>query len=52
MDEFGFCEKRGDLPPKLKISSRTVGWTESVVEDWLKTRKLRGTKNENMGDLS
>ena len=42
-------EKRGDLPPKVKISSRAVGWLESDIEDWLETRKLRGTKNVNIG---
>jgi len=28
-------EKRGDLPPRIKISERAVGWRESDIEAWL-----------------
>lgn len=28
-------EKRGELPPRLKILQRAVGWRESDIEAWL-----------------
>lgn len=31
----------GQLPPKIKISSRAVGWLRSDIEDWLLQRKER-----------
>jgi prophage regulatory protein len=31
-------EKRGELPPRRKISKRIVGWLESDIEEWLKER--------------
>jgi len=31
-------EKRGELPKRKQISSRAVGWLESEIEEWLKTR--------------
>jgi predicted DNA-binding transcriptional regulator AlpA len=31
-------EKRGDLPPRRKISQGTSGWLESDLIEWLKER--------------
>lgn len=31
-------EKRGELPPRRKISKRTVGWLSSEIEEWLESR--------------
>ena len=31
-------EKMGELPPRRKITNRTVGWLESEIEEWLKSR--------------
>lgn len=30
--------KRGELPPRIKISTRAVGWRESDIEEWLENR--------------
>ncbi len=32
--------KNGDLPPKVKISKRAVGWTESDIEEWIQERTI------------
>jgi prophage regulatory protein len=31
-------EKRGELPPRKKISNRCVGWMESDIREWLENR--------------
>jgi len=31
-------EKQGELPARIKISKRTVGWRESEIEEWLNNR--------------
>lgn len=31
-------EKRGELPPRKKISKRAVGWLESDLIQWLRER--------------
>lgn len=31
-------EKRGELPPRKKISNRCVGWLESDIREWLESR--------------
>jgi len=31
-------EKRGELPRRKQISSRTVGWLESEIKEWLEKR--------------
>lgn len=31
-------EKRGELPRRKQISSRTVGWLESDIKEWLDNR--------------
>ena len=33
-------EKRGDLPRRKQISTRTVGWLESEIKEWLQQRPL------------
>lgn len=32
-------EKRGELPPKVKISSRACGWMSEDIDAWLESRK-------------
>lgn len=31
-------EKRGELPPRKRISQGCVGWLESDIEEWLRNR--------------
>lgn len=31
-------EKRGELPPRIKISKGVVGWVESEINEWIKNR--------------
>lgn len=31
-------EKRRELPPRIKISTRAVGWRESDIKEWLESR--------------
>lgn len=31
-------EKRGELPSRIQISKRTVGWRESDIKEWLNNR--------------
>lgn len=31
-------EKRGELPQRIKISRRAVGWLESDIKEWLESR--------------
>ena len=31
-------EKRGELPPRRKISNRCVGWLETDILEWLENR--------------
>ena len=31
-------EKRGDLPPKTKISNRAVGWSKQAISEWLESK--------------
>ncbi|WP_340104884.1 helix-turn-helix transcriptional regulator [Rhodohalobacter sp. 8-1] len=33
-------EQRGELPSRRQISQRLVGWLESDLESWLKSRPL------------
>jgi len=28
-------EKRGELPPKVVLSKRAVGWREADIENWI-----------------
>lgn len=30
-------EKRGELPPRKKLSGRCVGWLESDILEWIRT---------------
>lgn len=32
-------ENRGEIPPRIKISKRAVGWLESDIEEWLNSLK-------------
>ena len=32
-------EDRGELPPRVQISRRAVGWLESDINVWLQERK-------------
>lgn len=31
-------ERRGDFPPRRKLSGNAVGWLASEVEDWIESR--------------
>lgn len=31
-------EKRGELPPRKKYSSKCVGWPEKTIRDWMESR--------------
>lgn len=31
-------EKRGDLPPRIKVSPRCTGWIEEELEEFFKSR--------------
>lgn len=33
-------QKRGELPARSQISNRIVGWLESDIEDWLRSRPI------------
>ncbi len=33
-------EKRGELPKKIQISERTVGWLKSDIQEWLESKKI------------
>ena len=37
-------EKRGDLPPKIRISANIVGWRLSDIEAWL-DQKLESSED-------
>lgn len=39
-------EKRGELPKRKKISSRTVGWLESDIQEWLENRPYAEPQTE------
>lgn len=32
-------EKRGELPKRVQISERAVGWLKSDIEAWLESKK-------------
>lgn len=32
-------EKRGELPPRIKLSARAIGWREKDIDEWLEDRK-------------
>lgn len=40
-------EKRGELPPRIKISKRAVGWRESDIEAWLNERQQDKEAHQN-----
>jgi len=40
-------EKRGELPPRIKISTRAVGWLESDIKEWLKNRPKSCIETQN-----
>jgi len=33
-------EKRGDLPKRVNISERVVGWLKSDIQEWLESKKI------------
>lgn len=41
--------KRGDFPPSLRLSKRIVGWRESEVEAWIKSRPTVSTEVRERG---
>lgn len=38
-------EKRGELPARIKISTRAVGWLESDIEEWLNSLQTSTVDN-------
>jgi prophage regulatory protein len=40
-------EKRGDLPQRIKLSTRAVGWLESDIQEWLKNRPKSCIQTQN-----
>lgn len=36
-------EQRGELPKRRKISTGTVGWLESDIQEWLESRPFVNT---------
>lgn len=43
-------QKRGELPPRKKISNRCVGWTEETIEDWLSSRPYADPEAEAVNE--
>ncbi|XWN36870.1 MAG: AlpA family phage regulatory protein [Balneola sp.] len=43
-------EKRGELPPRRKISKRVVGWLESDLKEWLQSRPTLD-RNGSLDDI-
>lgn len=43
-------EKRGELPPKIRISKRVVGWRESDISSWLNSREIQPSTKEELTD--
>jgi len=41
-------EKYGDFPKKRQLSTRSVGWLASEIEEWIQTRIA--IKIENLSD--
>lgn len=39
-------EKRGELPPRIQISSRAVGWLESDIQEWLRSQQSKSNNGE------
>lgn len=40
-------EKRGELPPRRKISAGTRGWSRNTIITWLESRpKVNGNEEE------
>ena len=31
-------ERRGDFPPRLRLSWNSCGWLDSEIQDWLRSR--------------
>jgi len=44
-------EKRGDLPPRKRISRTLVGWIEKDIEEWLRNRPDANTNLDQNGDI-
>ena len=37
-------EKAGKLPPRIQISERAVGWTESSINEFLEQKQREGSQ--------
>lgn len=33
-------EQRGELPKRVRISERAVGWLKSDIKEWLESKKI------------
>jgi len=40
-------QSRGDFPSPIKLGTRSVGWIDTEISEWLATREktVRGTSN-------
>ena len=38
-------EKLGTFPKKRQLSTRSVGWPASEIEEWVRTRSIIKTRN-------
>jgi prophage regulatory protein len=36
-------EQKGELPPKIQIGPRTIGWLQSDIEEYLASRRRKVT---------
>ena len=45
-------EKRGDFPRRIALTSRSVAWDLSEVEEWIEERKASGSKARRPGGHS
>lgn len=43
-------EKRGELPPKIRITERISGWRTSDILKWIEEREMNDSLNNGGGD--
>ena len=34
--------RRGEFPPQVQLSARSVGWLESAIQEWIAGRSPKG----------
>lgn len=40
-------ERRGEFPPRRRITNHIVAWSEDEIEEWLKSRQPVGEQADN-----